>query len=69
MLYFIAWLKFLAWVSLRLEIFGDTCIVIICCPAFDAINFEIDHSFLIKPFFYITKKSGQKCKYLKNEKS
>ena len=25
--------------------------------------------FLIKPFFYITKKSGQKFKYLKNEKS
>ena len=36
-------------------------IVIICCPVF-----EINHS---KPVFYIIKKSGQKCKYLKNEKS
>ena len=26
-------------------------------------------SFLIKPFFYKTKKSVQKCKYLKNKKS
>ena len=45
------------------------CIVIICCPVYDVINFVINHSFLIKPFFNITKKSVQKCKYLKNEKS
>ena len=32
-------------------------------------KFKINLSFLIKPFFYITKKSGQKRKYLKNEKS
>ena len=31
-------------------------------------NFKINLSFLTKPFFY-TKKSGQKRKYLKNEKS
>ena len=30
---------------------------------------EINQSFLIKPFIYINKKSGKKCKYLKNEKS
>ena len=35
----------------------------------DVINFEINLSFLIKQFFHISKKSGQKCKYLKNEKS
>ena len=32
-------------------------------------NFEVDYVFLVKPFFYITKKSWQKPKYLKNEKS
>ena len=32
-------------------------------------NFEINISFVMKPFSYITKKSGQKCKYLKNKKS
>ena len=31
-------------------------------------NFEINPSHLIKPFCYITKKSSQKRKYLKNEK-
>ena len=42
--------------------------VIICCPVCTVINFEINLSCLIKSFIYITKKSGQKCKYLKNEK-
>ena len=46
----------------RLEILNNMCIVVICCP----FCFEINHSFLIKLFFYITKKSEQKCKYLKN---
>ena len=31
-------------------------------------NFETNHSFLIKQILYITKKAGQKSKYLKNEK-
>ena len=44
------------------------CIVIICCPVCDVINFEFNHSFLIKPFFEMTKKSARKCKYLKNKK-
>ena len=42
-------------------------IVIIYCPVFDVINFEIIVSFVIKSFFYITQTSGQKCKYLKNK--
>ena len=42
------------------------CIVIICCPACNVINVKISHGFLIKTFSYMTKKSGQKCKYLKN---
>ena len=35
----------------------------------DVINFEISHSVLIKPFFHINKKSGQKQLDLKNEKT
>ena len=34
-----------------------------------AVNFEINFIFLIKPFFYMTKMPGQKFKYLENEKS
>ena len=52
-----------------LDILGYMCIAIISCPVCDVINFEINHNFLVKPFFYITKKSGQKCNYLKNEKN
>ena len=44
-------------------------IVIICCQVCDVIYFEINLSPFIKPFLYITKKSGQKFKYLKKEKS
>ena len=32
-------------------------------------DFEINLIFLIEPFFYMTKKSWQKLKYLENEKS
>ena len=47
----------LVWLSLL----GNICIAIICCPVCDDINFHIINlSFLIKPFFYITKKSRQK---------
>ena len=45
------------------------CIVIICFLDYDVINFEINLSFLVKQFFFVTIKSGQKFKYLKNEKS
>ena len=44
-------------------------IVTICCLVCDVISFEINLSILIKPFFYITKKSEQKCKYFKNERA
>ena len=44
---------------------GQLCIVIICCPASDVINFEINRSFLINSFFYIIKESERKSKYLK----
>ena len=42
---------------------------VICFPDCDVINFEINLIFRIKSFFYKTKKSRQKSKYLENEKS
>ena len=39
------------------------------CPVCEAMNARMILSFLIKLFFYITKKSRQKCGYLKTEKS
>ena len=41
------------------------CIATIC----DAINFEINLSFLIKAFSYMIKNSEEKFKYLKNKTS
>ena len=52
----------IAWLPLLIEILDIMRIVITCCPACDV-------RFLIKPFSYMTKKSGNQCKYLKNEKS
>ena len=54
------WPNFVAWLTLFLEILGNTCIIIISCPVCDVINFKINQSFLTQPFFYITKKSGEK---------
>ena len=44
-------------------------IAVVCFLGCEVINFEINVIFLIKPFFYIPKKSRQKTKYLENEKS
>ena len=41
----------------------------LCSINCDAIDFEINLIFLIKPFSYTTKKSRQKFKYLENERS
>ena len=60
MLYYIYWSNFIVWLPLHLQILGIMCKVIICCPICDVINFEINLS--------MTKKSGQKCKYLTKEK-
>ena len=51
------------------EIVGSMYIAIICWPGCYVINFEINLMFLIKPFFYLTKKSKVELKYLENEKS
>ena len=45
------------------------CITILCCPGRDVTKFKINLLFLIKPFCYITKNSGQKLKYLENKKA
>ena len=69
MLYSINWSNFIIWLPLLLEILGNKCIAIVCFPGCDVINFENNLIFLIKPFFYITKKSIQKFKYLEKENS
>ena len=69
MLYSINWPNFIVWLSLLLEILGNMCIAIVCWPGCDVINFKINLIFLIKPFLYMTKKSRQNLKFLKNEKS
>ena len=65
---FINWPNLIVWLSVLLEILGNYVLSTICWPVRDVINFEIYLSCLIKPFFYKTEKSGQKCKYLKNKK-
>ena len=49
---------------LLLKILDDIFIIIIRCRVCDVINIEISHDFLIKPFLYIIKKSGQGRKEL-----
>ena len=45
------------------------CILIVSFLVFDVINFKINLIFLIKPVFYMTKKSRQKLKYLENKET
>ena len=56
------------WLPLLLEISGNMCIVIVYFLVCDVIHVEIYLSFVVKQFSYMTKKSGQKFKYFKNEK-
>ena len=57
----------IAFISWNIGLYN--CIAIISFPGCDVINFEINLICLIKPFFYKTKNSRQKFKYLENEKS
>ena len=68
MLYSVNWPHFVAWLSLLLEMLGKLCIAIVCFPGCDVIRFEINLIFLIKSFYYTTKKSRQRFEYLENEK-
>ena len=69
MLRCINWHSFIVWLLLLLEILGNICITIVYWPGCDVIEFEINQIFLIKLFYYMTKKSKQKLKYFENEKS
>ena len=68
MLYSITWPKSLVWLTLLYEILGNIGIAIVYFPGCDVINFEINLIFLIKPFFYMTKKSRQKFNKLRTKK-
>ena len=50
---------------LRLEIFDNMCIAIVCFPGCEVINFEINFTFLIKSFYWMTKKSRQNLNILR----
>ena len=65
--YSINWPNFIEWLLSVRTILSNMCIV--WYPGCDVMNFKINLIFLIKPFFYMTKKSRQKCKHLENEKS
>ena len=67
MLYSINWRNFITWLYLLIEILVNMFIANACYC--DVTDFEIDLIYLIKPFSFMTKKSRQKFKYLKNEKS
>ena len=54
---------------LLLEILGNICFRTDCSPICDVTKFEINLFFLIKSFYYITKKSRQKFNHLENERS
>ena len=61
------WPNIIIWLLLLLKILGNMRIKIVCWPGCDAIKFETNVIFLIKPFRCMTKKSRQKSKYLENE--
>ena len=56
------WPNFIALLPLFIEILDNICI---CEPGCDIINFEINLIFLIKPSFYITRKSTRDFKVIK----
>ena len=61
--------KFHCLIAFTFEMLGKMCIEIIFLQIFEIISFEINLSFVIKRLSYMTKKSWQKGKYFKNEKS
>ena len=60
LLYSVTWQNFIVYLPLLRETLDSRCIAIVCEPSCDVINFEVNRVFLIKPFFYMTKKSRQK---------
>ena len=68
-LYSTKWRNFIVLLPLILEILGKMSMIIICFPICDIINFEINHSFHIKPFSYMSRKSGQNLIILRTKKA
>ena len=68
MLHSINWSTFIVWLPLLLQILKNIFIRIVCWPGYNVI-IEINLIFLIKPFWYMIKKSRQNLKYLENKKS
>ena len=66
--YSINWFSFIVRLHLLLEILGNVCIMITSYLTYEVINFQIKLSFLIKPFIYMTKMSGQKSLWTKFHK-
>ena len=56
----ITWLNLIAWLLLLREMFGRICIINVCWPDCDVINFEITLIFLIKPFFLHDQNTNKK---------
>ena len=52
--------SFMVWLTLLLEILGNTCIASTCRPVCDHIKFGIILSFLIKPLSHVIKKTHYK---------
>ena len=50
------WSNIIAWLPLLLRILVNLCVVIVCFPGCDVINFEINLIPLIKLFWYIAEK-------------
>ena len=68
-LYFINWPEIIAWQFLLHQILCNMCIVIICFPVDDFMNFEINFSFLIKPFSCMTKKVNKNLNILRTKRA
>ena len=61
--------NFIVWLPLLLEIFCNMCIAVVCFNCLWRHKFWNQPMSLIKPFFYMTKKSRKKLKYLEKDKS
>ena len=68
-LYSIKWPDVIAWLSLLLEILGNTRIAIVCFPAFDVITLKISKFFLKNLVLLPDQNLKEKFEYLENEKS
>ena len=69
LLYSTTWPRFIVGLPLLLQILGRMCILIVCYPRSNVLNFKINPIFLIKSFFMHNEKVRTNINYLENEKS